>query len=233
MNEKDEEVEKIYNMLKGRENRFSKEELEKLIIFDGYDKDVAKRVVNKLYDNKQKEEKLITTPEEKEKIFKEISKSLKEDTKEKPSLVAPKKDKKNIFLPIITFFKKIYFFFENLYYSMIDGINKVIPIGKLVDKIDKVFPSFILFIIFIIALIWLIFFSGIFSGLMGSPVLEVTVTDILDMPISGATAILSIGDINKTAQTGVFGEAIFEDFGKKKNAKLIVEKEFIILKQKN
>jgi hypothetical protein len=225
MNEKDEEVEKIYNMLKGRENRFSKEELEKLIIFDGYDKDVAKRVVNKLYDNKQKEEKLITTPEEKEKILKEISKSLKEDTKEKPSLVAPKKDKKNIFLPIITFFKKIYFFFENLYYSMIDGINKVIPIGKLVDKIDKVFPSFILFIIFIIALIWLIFFSGIFSGLMGSPVLEVTVTDILDMPISGATAILSIGDINKTAQTGVFGEAIFEDFGKKKNAKLIVEKE--------
>lgn len=225
MNEKDEEVEKIYNMLKGRENRFSKEELEKLIIFDGYDKDVAKRVVNKLYDNKQKEEKLITTPEEKEKILKEISKSLKEDTKEKPSLVAPKKDKKNIFLPIITFFKKIYFFFENLYYSMIDGINKVIPIGKLVDKIDKVFPSFILFIIFIIALIWLIFFSGIFSGLMGSPVLEVTVTDILDMPISGATAILSIGDINKTSQTGVFGEAIFEDFGKKKNVKLIVEKE--------
>ena len=75
MNEKDEEVEKIYNMLKGRENRFSKEELEKLIIFDGYDKDVAKRVVNKLYDNKQKEEKLITTPEEKEKILKEISKS--------------------------------------------------------------------------------------------------------------------------------------------------------------
>ena len=172
MNEKDEEVEKIYNMLKGRENRFSKEELEKLIIFDGYDKDVAKRVVNKLYDNKQKEEKLITTPEEKEKILKEISKSLKEDTKEKPSLVAPKKDKKNIFLPIITFFKKIYFFFENLYYSMIDGINKVIPIGKLVDKIDKVFPSFILFIIFIFALIWLIFFSGIFSGLMGSPVLK-------------------------------------------------------------
>ena len=91
MNEKDEEVEKIYNMLKGRENRFSKEELEKLIIFDGYDKDVAKRVVNKLYDNKQKEEKLITTPEEKEKILKEISKSLKEDTKEKPSLVAPKR----------------------------------------------------------------------------------------------------------------------------------------------
>ncbi|HPV66382.1 MAG TPA: carboxypeptidase-like regulatory domain-containing protein [archaeon] len=225
MNEKDEEVEKIYNMLKGRENRFSKEELEKLIIFDGYDKDVAKRVVDKLYDNKQKEEKIITTPEEKEKILKEISKSLKEDTKEKPSLVAPKKDKKNIFLPIITFFKKIYFFFENLYYSMIDGINKVIPIGKLVDKIDKVFPSFILFIIFIFALIWLIFFSGIFSGLMGSPVLEVTVTDILDMPVSGATAILSIGDINKTSQTGVFGEAIFEDFGKKKNVKLIVEKE--------
>ena len=97
MNEKDEEVEKIYNMLKGRENRFSKEELEKLIIFDGYDKDVAKRVVDKLYDNKQKEEKIITTPEEKEKILKEISKSLKEDTKEKPSLVAPKKDKKNSF----------------------------------------------------------------------------------------------------------------------------------------
>ena len=84
-------------MLKGRENRYTKDDLEKLIIFDGYDKDVDKRVVDKLYDNKQKEEKIITTPEEKEKILKEISKSLKEDTKEKPSLVAPKKDKKNIF----------------------------------------------------------------------------------------------------------------------------------------
>lgn len=225
MNKKDEEVEKIYNMLKGKENRFSKEELEKLIIFDGFDKDVAKKVVNKLYDNKPKEEKTITTtPQEKEKILAEISKSLKVNSKEKPPLVAPKKNKKSIFTTIVTFFKKIYFFFENLYYSMIDGINKVVPIGKLVDRIDKVFPSFILFVVFIIALIWFIFFSGII-GFGGSPILEVIVTDSLNMPISGATAILSIGDINKTSQTGIFGETIFEDFGKKKDVKLIVQKE--------
>jgi hypothetical protein len=226
MNEKEEQVEKVYNMVKDKANRFSKEELESLIISDGYDKDIAKRVVKKINDNKPKDTKPITTtPQEKEKILAEISKSLKDGSKDKAPLVAPKKDKKNIFSAIGTFFKKIYFFFEDIYYSMIDGINKVIPIGKLVDGIDKVFPSFILFIIFIAALIWLIFFSGVLGGLMGSPVLEITVTDSLDMPISGATAILSIGDINKISQTGVFGEAIFEDFGKKKEAKLIIQKE--------
>jgi hypothetical protein len=226
MNEKEEQVEKVYNMLKGKENRFSKDELERLIVFDGYDKDIAKRVVKKLYDNKPKEEKPITTtPQEKEKILAEISKSLKGGSEEKPPLVAPKKDNKRIFSIIGNFFKKIYFFFEDIYYSMIDGINKFIPISKLVDGIDKVFPSFILFLIFIIAIIWLIFFSGVFGGLLGSPVLEITVTDSLDMPISGATAILSIGDLNKTSQTDVFGETIFQDFGKKKDVKLIIQKE--------
>lgn len=226
MNKKDEEVDQIYNKLKGQENKFSKEELEKLIVLDGFDKDVAKRVVNKLYDNKPNEEKPITTPQEKEKILAEISKSIKDQPKEKPPLVAPIKEKKNIFTTIFTFFKKIYFFFEDLYYSMVEGISKVVPISKLVDKIDKVFPSFIIFLVFIIALIWLIFFSGIFGSIFGgSPILEVTVTDTLSMPISGATAILSIGDINKTSQTGVFGETIFENFGKKKDAKLIVQKE--------
>ena len=226
MTEKEEQVEKVYNMVKDKANRFSKDELERLIVFDGYDKDIAKRVVKKIYDNNAKDTKPITTtPQEKEKILAEISKSLKDGSKDKPPLVAPKKDKKNIFTTIGNFFKKIYFFFEDIYYSMIDGINKVIPIGKLVDGIDKIFPSFILFIIFIAALIWLIFFSGVLGGLMGSPVLEITVNDSLDMPISGATVILSTGDINRTSQTGVFGEALFEDFGKKKDVKLIIQKE--------
>lgn len=223
MNETEEQVEKIYNMLKDKAIRFSDDELERLIIFDGYDKNVAKKVIKRIKENKSKDIKQITqTPEEKQKILAEISKSLKDSSKNKTTLVAPKKDKKNLFTAIGTSFKKTYFFFEDIYYSMVDGINKVIPVGKLVDGIDKVFPSFILFIIFIIGLIWLIFF-GILGG-FGSPVLELTVTDNLDMPLSGATAILTIGDINKTSQTGTFGDAVFEDL-KKKNLKLTITKE--------
>ncbi len=218
MNEKEKQLEDAYNLVKDKANSFSEKELEKVIVFEGYDKGIAKNVIKRINDEKTKAQK-----DNKEKILSEISSTLK-DKKPTEELKAPKKNKGNIFTAIGLFFKKIYFFFENIYYSIVDAIDKVIPIGKLVDAIDKVFPSFLLSIIFLVVLIWLLF--SIFSGIGQATVLEVNITDTLNMPISGATTILSIADSNTTLQTGTFGDVLFENFNyKKKPIKLIIQKE--------
>jgi len=46
-----------------------------------------------------------------------------------------------------------YYALEDKYYDLMDRIDKVIPIHKIIEPIDKVFPSFILFIIIILLII--------------------------------------------------------------------------------
>ena len=53
---------------------------------------------------------------------------------------------------------------EDKYYQMLDKIDEVIPIYKVVDPIDKVFPSFILFLLLILLLLLLLFWL-IFGGI--------------------------------------------------------------------
>ena len=50
--------------------------------------------------------------------------------------------------------RDIYFRIEDGYYRLIDKIDRVIPIGGLVERIDKVVPSFIVCIVIILALIF-------------------------------------------------------------------------------
>ena len=83
----------------------------------------------------------------------------------------------------------IYSFFEDKWYSVLETIDKAIPITKLTDKIDGVMPSFILFLIVLIAVIA---FLALNFGLLGfnlfTPVYtaEITVLSSNNIPLSGA-----------------------------------------------
>ena len=46
----------------------------------------------------------------------------------------------------------LYSFFENKWYSVLEAVDRVIPITKLSDKIDDHFPSFLLFLIVLLIL---------------------------------------------------------------------------------
>jgi len=230
------EIESIYKVIETKAKNFTKQELEELIISQGYKKEIAKEVIKELDKNKvafkgdkpqvKTEDK--TKTEDKEKILKEISSSVK---KENPKKQNPKKQN-----PVINFFKRIYFFFEDIYYSIIDGISKIIPVNKATDQIDKVFPSFILFILLIIGIIWLIVFSGVAStfGTIGATI-DITVTDTANNLLSGSTVIISINDKNTTQTTDTFGNTVFESISlrKKDNIQLIVSKEAYNTKTKN
>jgi hypothetical protein len=57
--------------------------------------------------------------------------------------------------------KKGYYFIEDKYYSLLDKINRFVPIYKIVDPIDKVLPSFVVFIalfclLLVFGLLWLL-----------------------------------------------------------------------------
>jgi len=61
----------------------------------------------------------------------------------------------------LDFLKKGYYFFEDKYYGVLDRINRVAPVYKVVDPVDKVFPSFALLLVLFAALIlfaaWAVF----------------------------------------------------------------------------
>ena len=224
------EIEQIYKAVENKAKAFTREELQGLIVADGFDKNKAKEVIKELDKNKVsfKGDKPQVKTEDKEKILKELSKSVKSDeSKQLKNLNQKKKQIKNPLTSIMNFFKKIYFFFEDGYYSIIDSVSKVIPVNKVTDQIDKIFPSFILFLILIISIIYFIFFFGVLTGIGGNSIIDVTVTDTTNSLLSGATVILSINDENTTQTTDSFGNTIFEDikFSKKDSIKLIASKE--------
>lgn len=222
-------IKEIYDNVKDKAHAYTKKELEGLIIVDGFDKRIAKKVIKELVKNKVNFKDTKPEVKDKEKILKELEQTVssKKEEKNKEKETKPKKSKK---FNIGTFFKKIYFFFEDKYYWLIDKISKVIPINKLTDKIDKKFPSFILFLLFIILLVWLIFFSGINLSLIpttGSTI-EVTVTDTTGSMLSEIPVVLLINDIEiDTQTTNVFGTLIFKEqkLKKKDNIELFVSKE--------
>lgn len=233
------ETKKVYDAVKKRANAFTREELEQLIIADGFDKETAKDVIKELDKNKVKFKDGYGQgkAEDKEKILQDLSKTLTAQKnieakaeKQKPTEVETKKKTqqgKNPFLFIANFFKRIYFFFEDAYYSVVDAVSKVIPINKLTDVIDRIIPSFLIFIVLIVALIWLLFFSGvsIIGGMVST--VDVTVLDSTSSLLAGTKVILSINDNNITKTTDAFGNAVFEDvaLNKSDNVKIIASKE--------
>ncbi len=52
--------------------------------------------------------------------------------------------------------KNVYYFFEDKWYNLLDKIDTILPIYKVVDQIDRVIPSFILFLLVILFLIVLL-----------------------------------------------------------------------------
>lgn len=248
--EKEKRAEQIYNVLKSKTKSFTREDLKKVIINDGYSSDVADLVIQKLVKNNCsfKDDNVLekTTNQkendkqkkEAEKLLQEINQNLKKDQKKN----VVKKPKSNPFNKIGLFFKKTYFFFEDRYYDLMDKIDKVVPINKLVDKIDKKFPSFILFLIFIFALIGLIIFlitSGtlvnLFSGSSQGNIV-VSVVDVTGSAITGATVKLTVDEeLLESKLTDAWGEVNFSDhkFNKKQSIAVTATKEAYNTKTKD
>jgi len=160
-----------------------------------------------------------------EDIKKEDSKKQKEDLKKTKETNLKNINKVPFFTKVKTFFKRIYFFFEDNYYKMVDGVSKVIPLNKLTDKIDKVFPSFILFLLILALLIYLIL-SGSLS-FSKTWTVAVEVYDPSSVPLKDVSVTLMLKDENfSTLKTDIFGEVIFSDFkSRKQNINLIASKD--------
>ncbi len=233
------EAAKLYALLSDKTSNYTIDEIKETIKKQGYSEKVASIVVKMITDNKlplkQETKKTLSRDE----VLKEISLSVNNVSKEKIDVKDLKKDseinkskaslkdvhKVGFFTRVKNTLKRGYFFFEDNYYKMIDGVSKVIPINKLTDTIDKVFPSFILFLVILLLLFYLIFSGGL--SFNKSWTIAVEVYNPSNVPLNNALVTLQIKDKNVSfASTDVFGEVIFYDFkSKKQNITLIVSKE--------
>ncbi len=146
----------------------------------------------------------------------------KQNLKDVPS------QKTSILTYLQTFFTSIYFFFEDIYYSILDKINNVVPINKTIDKIDTFAPSFVVFIVFIMLVVYLLFFANIFISEYS---FNVNVTDDLGNTISNASVSLYRNDELLIQQnTDVFGIAEFYNV-RAKSVTINAEKEEYVSKE--
>ncbi|MEM0359907.1 MAG: PKD domain-containing protein [Candidatus Diapherotrites archaeon] len=122
---------------------------------------------------------------------------------------------------VLEFLKKGYYFLEDKYYALLDKINRVIPVYRIVDPIDKHFPSFVLFLLLLLLLLLFLlsfalpgFFSWIFpSGGGGTFNAKIKVLDDeTKKPIKDANATIVFIDSNKSVSktTDSDGFAVFE-----------------------
>ncbi|MCX8190309.1 MAG: PKD domain-containing protein [Candidatus Diapherotrites archaeon] len=98
--------------------------------------------------------------------------------------------------------KSFYYIFEDRYYDVLDRINKVIPVYKVIDPIDRHFPSFILFILLLVFLLTWFF---ILPALRPPQEYDfITHIEVLDnetkSPISGADVIIKLASIEGADQ---------------------------------
>jgi len=101
--------------------------------------------------------------------------------------------------------KDLYFSLEDKYYALLDKVDKILPVYKIVDPIDKVFPSFILFIAVIaLAVAGLIYFVP-WSGLERAPVI-LKVTDSDGTALSGVTVYYRVNGASSSAETDAEGK---------------------------
>lgn len=216
-----EQADALYKALQPHMSKFTKDEIKSAIAKEGYSDNVVKIVLDKISNNKVALKPLAKT--DKEKILSELSSSIGTAKKKNSS------QKPNIFSKIWVIIQKIYFFFEDIYYSIIEGISKLIPIDKLTDAIDEKIPSFLVFLVLIASILYLIF-SGALAGNVKISELSVQVVDQLGNPLNDAEVIIQINDKNFVETTDVFGEAVFKDISGKDTAKLIVSKDKYITK---
>jgi len=117
---------------------------------------LEKKKQEKLAESKPQEIKIPDKPEEK----KTEKKPEKKELKEVPAVQEFRQEE-----PSVNPLLKAYYFLEDGYYAMLDKIDSVIPVYKIIDPIDRVFPSFILFIALIVILILIAFsWSSIFPS---------------------------------------------------------------------
>ena len=119
--------------------------------------------------------------------------------------------------------KNVYYFFEDIYYSILDRIDPIVPVYKVIDPIDDIFPSFILFIIlFLLALllgVFLVVGGGNPIALLlqyfgGGEGAKFSVVDKDDTPLSGILVDFSLDGKTESQTTDSFGEFTSKFFGK-------------------
>lgn len=95
--------------------------------------------------------------------------------------------------------RSFYFSLEDKYYSVLDRIQKKVPVYSVVDPIDKIIPSFVLVLGLVLLLLvglGLLFFGGLPQGQGNTVPLTITFTDSASAPVSGVVVTLnSLGDV--------------------------------------
>lgn len=117
---------------------------------------------------------------------------------------------------------KIYFFFEDAYYTLMDKVNKVIPVYGMIDKIDERFPSFIVFLVVVFLVLFILI--ALLSPLFFLPFYTVTiqVEDKDGFPLQGLPLNVSFDGADPSSfNTDSNGQVIISEV--KANSVMIIE----------
>ncbi|MCX6799426.1 MAG: hypothetical protein NTW59_05025, partial [Candidatus Diapherotrites archaeon] len=105
--------------------------------------------------------------------------------------------------------KEIYLGLEDKWYALLDKIDEVVPVYKLVDPIDKVAPSFILFLIAIAALAVFFVVLPLLPALQGGALVTLAVEDEEGNLLQGVGVDYTVGENVNTLQTDKDGKISF------------------------
>ncbi|MFH1545239.1 MAG: hypothetical protein ABIE23_04100 [archaeon] len=117
---------------------------------------------------------------------------------------------------------KIYFFFEDIYYALMDKVNKVIPVYGMIDKIDERFPSFIVFLVCVFLLLFILI--ALLSPLFFVPFYTVTiqVEDKEGYPLQGLPLSVSFNEADSSSfNTDENGQVVISEV--KANSVMVIE----------
>ncbi|MFA5741781.1 MAG: hypothetical protein WC874_02765, partial [Candidatus Izemoplasmatales bacterium] len=116
----------------------------------------------------------------------------------------------------LDFLKKIYFSFEDKWYSLLDKIDSKIRIYPIIDRIDEVVPSFVLFLL---ALVFLLVLMGYVLNFSSNYEATITVVDSgnTSLQLSGVHLFGSIQSTSFDEQTDSDGQAKIKFAGEETN----------------
>jgi hypothetical protein len=86
----------------------------------------------------------------------------------------------------------IYTSLEDKWYDLVDTVDRLIPVGGVVDKVDSIVPSFVLFLLVIIAIILFLGWS-VFGGIQPMYTAEITVLTQSNIPLKNADVLIITG----------------------------------------
>ncbi len=100
--------------------------------------------------------------------------------------------------------KDLYYSVEGGYYKILDKVNTVLPVYKVIDPIDKLFPSFLLVILIVALLaVYILLPVGLVAG--GNVNFALVVEDESGTPLEGVSVSYRFGGESSSMETGPDG----------------------------